>query len=569
MHKHVVIAGGGIAGLSAATYLAEAGFQVTLCESKLELGGKAKSIRLPDRNPTEHSLRGFSNDYQTLLSLLSRIPGDDGRALLENLVCIHPLRLLEGAILGEQAELAPVRRTSRKGFFRRFLGALRTTVRVLRRGTQMIIGLRRRGVPVSETIAYLYAHIRLLWMCKERIQYELGDISYAEYLGFDQLSPVAVHFFSSLPRVIVAARANAEAAAIANLTLRMLFHFDRSPAGLEDANLTMAMMLNGPTSERLIEPWAMHLRTLGVDIQLACELVDADFAEGRITAVKLKDGRRVKCDYCVLAVPYLMLKRLSERSEIGNYIPHLRRKHQISLEASNGMQLFLKGLPEPCPPQFRAGAGTSHLDSEWSFVTVVQGEGFWNDIPLPAGTKYVLSATWSSGEIPGRGTGKTVAQCTPEELLSECLAQCGMERRFVIGWQIDQELRHICDEEYQKIRDDLSPHLAGEPYNGVRLLNFSPLTILLPGARHNSPRLRTEVPNLFLAGEAIYSPDLTLQIPTMEKAASSGYLVARAIAQGYAPALAEAMKLPEFDPLPLPILRHIDKWFWDRAPHGD
>ena len=42
MSKHVVIAGGGIAGMAAATFLAEAGFRVTICESASQFGGKGE-----------------------------------------------------------------------------------------------------------------------------------------------------------------------------------------------------------------------------------------------------------------------------------------------------------------------------------------------------------------------------------------------------------------------------------------------------------------------------------------------------------------------------------------------
>lgn len=76
---HVVIAGAGIAGLAAAMILAEAGVRVTLCEAASEAGGKAKSLRLADGHPTEHSLRVYTDTYQTLLTLFSRIPTEHDR----------------------------------------------------------------------------------------------------------------------------------------------------------------------------------------------------------------------------------------------------------------------------------------------------------------------------------------------------------------------------------------------------------------------------------------------------------------------------------------------------------
>ena len=48
MLQTVAILGGGVAGLSAAHELAERGFHVRVYEKKLVLGGKARSIPVPD-----------------------------------------------------------------------------------------------------------------------------------------------------------------------------------------------------------------------------------------------------------------------------------------------------------------------------------------------------------------------------------------------------------------------------------------------------------------------------------------------------------------------------------------
>lgn len=113
--------------------------------------------------------------------------------------------------------------------------------------------------------------------------------------------------------------------------------------------------------------------------------------------------------------------------------------------------------------------------------------------------------------------------------MTECLTQCGLDKSNVLGWRIDHELKHLDEAEYEKVASELPPHLVSAPARGQRMVNFSPLTVLMPGARHRSPGICTSVPNLLLAGEVIYSPDLTLFVPTMEKAACSGYLAARQI----------------------------------------
>ena len=164
----------------------------------------------------------------------------------------------------------------------------------------------------------------------------------------------------------------------------------------------------------------------------------------------------------------------------------------------------------------------------------------------------------------GRLFHKTLPECSPEEIVAECLAQCGVDKSIVLGWQIDHELRFMEENEYRAAANTLAPHLEIETETGRRLLNFStPLSILLPGARSHGPQIHTEVPNLMLAGEAAHSPDLTLFIPTMEKAASSGYVAAMEIARQTDAKAAEKIQMDFKDPFPFAALRRLDQWFWN------
>lgn len=58
----------------------------------------------------------------------------------------------------------------------------------------------------------------------------------------------------------------------------------------------------------------------------------------------------------------------------------------------------------------------------------------------------------------------------------------------------------------------------------------------------------------------IYSPDLTLFVPTMEKAACSGYLAARQIMNMVA-SHAAPLRIDFRDPAPFAVLRRVDRWF--------
>lgn len=159
--------------------------------------GKAKSLRLADGHPTEHSLRVYTDTYQTLLTLFSRIPTEHDRTVLDNLVGVSMVSATAQGVIGRIA--APVALQRRRPTFARIIGKVveppRQLVRILLRGPMVIVGLAQRGVPATDVLHYLYAHLRLLWMCRERLLAELGDISYADYLQLGCKSAQAQEFF--------------------------------------------------------------------------------------------------------------------------------------------------------------------------------------------------------------------------------------------------------------------------------------------------------------------------------------------------------------------------------------
>ncbi len=76
MPKHVVVIGGGVAGLAAATTLAEQGIQITLLEAGSQLGGRARSVAI-EANSQVHQLDNGQHillgAYQETLKLLAKI----------------------------------------------------------------------------------------------------------------------------------------------------------------------------------------------------------------------------------------------------------------------------------------------------------------------------------------------------------------------------------------------------------------------------------------------------------------------------------------------------------------
>jgi 15-cis-phytoene desaturase len=79
MSIRVAIAGGGLAGLTCAKYLADAGLQVTVIESQPFLGGRASTFRDADGEWVEQGLHLFLGAYTEFKKLLQEIgaPPDD------------------------------------------------------------------------------------------------------------------------------------------------------------------------------------------------------------------------------------------------------------------------------------------------------------------------------------------------------------------------------------------------------------------------------------------------------------------------------------------------------------
>lgn len=70
--RHVVVVGGGIAGLACAAVLAERGVRVTLVEACEQLGGRVRAWPLPDGRTMSRGFHAFFRQYYTLRSLLRR-----------------------------------------------------------------------------------------------------------------------------------------------------------------------------------------------------------------------------------------------------------------------------------------------------------------------------------------------------------------------------------------------------------------------------------------------------------------------------------------------------------------
>jgi len=242
MQQTVAVFGGGVAGLSAAHELAERGFQVHVYERKSVLGGKARSIPVPNSGangrlplPREHGFRFFPGFYKHITDTMRRTPyGAHGKVFDYLSVATRMLLARAG-----QTEIAWISRRPR-------------TLEDLR--AFLIELLTQLGVPLEEL-----KFSRLLMFatsCAERRITEYENIAWWDFIAAPRMSKLYQAYLGQGPtRSLVAVRAEESSTRTVGGTQLQLMYSFISPDGVPDR------LLSGPTNDVWIYPWTQHSGT--------------------------------------------------------------------------------------------------------------------------------------------------------------------------------------------------------------------------------------------------------------------------------------------------------------------
>lgn len=284
--EHVVVVGGGIAGLAAATILAERGVRVTLFEKEGFLGGRAGSWddHLGDGTPfqMERGFHAFFRHYYNLRGLIARI--DPANALLVPMTD-YPLHGPDGAV------------ESFSGLPKRPPWNL---VKLVWRSPSLKLKdlFRVDGPAASAMLAY-----------DPKDTYERWDSTTAgDYLD-------SLRFPESARRMLFDVFAHSffnpeERFSAAELLMYFHYYFLGNPEGL------IFDCANVPFSRGIWDPLAARLRALGVRIETSCAVSKVS-KRGETWSVATDRGD-VDADALVLAVTVPGLKAIVEASpELG------------------------------------------------------------------------------------------------------------------------------------------------------------------------------------------------------------------------------------------------------------
>jgi 15-cis-phytoene desaturase len=275
--RTALVIGAGPAGLAAAKYLSDAGHSVRVIEKRNILGGKLSSWRDRDGDWLETGLHAFFGGYTSLLSLLSDV-GIADHVLWQPHALTWALRpnfspRWNGGTAFEEFRFANIP------------APLNGVAAVL--SSRYIFNAREKVLFATGTLPVLLGD--------SRYADRQDDLTYARWHRQRGMSEHMLQtFFAPMALALnftPVERISAEA------MLRVMTYFASSKFA------SRAGFLDGPPSERLIDPLAAHLRTRGVQIDAAEPAAELLFSEDRCVGVRTRNGTTYEADAVILATP--------------------------------------------------------------------------------------------------------------------------------------------------------------------------------------------------------------------------------------------------------------------------
>jgi uncharacterized protein with NAD-binding domain and iron-sulfur cluster len=536
--RTVAVLGGGMAGLAAAHELVERGFDVTVYERNA-LGGKARSIPVPGTAaggrrplPGEHGFRFFPGFYHHVPDTMRRIPfPGNARGVWDNLVAATEGRSprTKGRPDGQIFGIIPDP-----------LEAL--TVDGLRRiVTEELV--KQQGVRPDEGAFFANRLMVFLTSSDERRYGQWEHTAWKDFVRADGKSEEYRKVISSgLTRTVVAAKENvASTRTIGNMAEAFLMNImGRGNDGELDR------VLNLPTNEAWIDPWVVHLRKLGVRFRVGQTVEALAVRNGRIGYARVRDRRgtrrHVEADWFVCALPAERARRLWSPRVLA-VDASLEAMNELFVDWMVGIQFFLKR---------RIDLTHGHLafiDSPWALTALTQAQ-FWPDRDF--GRDYgdgsavdCLSVDASDWDTPGILFGKPAKECTREQIAQEVWAQMQAHLNDGGKHELPGDVLHSWF---------LDPGIAWIKSRG-RNRNDTPLLVNTVGTWDKRPQARTEVPNLFLAGDYVQTD---VDLATMEGANESGRAAVNALLEAAGSKAERVRTYKLYDPPEYEAAKRVD-----------
>jgi 15-cis-phytoene desaturase len=474
MQQTVAILGGGVAGLSAAHELAERGYEVRVYERKPVLGGKARSIPVPNSGsdgrrplPGEHGFRFFPGFYKHVIDTMRRIPYGAHSNTFDNLAAATRILLARAG----QTEITWVARSpTTLDDFRAFLLELFTPL----------------GVPLDETSYFVSRLLIVATSCPERRLAEFEKIAWWDFIAAPRMSKAyQAYLGEGLTRSLVAMRAEESSTRTVGCTQLQLLY------GLICPDRVFDRLLSGPTSDVWITPWTQYLEKLGVEFYPGTQVTEIETAGGRVTGVTVESASgnsAITADYYIAAMPVEVMAALMT-DNLKRAAPSLANLDKLSTRWMNGIQFYLS-QDEPL-----VNGHAIYLDSPWALTSISQRQ-FWTNVDLSQFgnglIRGILSVDISEWQAAGVVYGKPAQECTAAQIKEEVWTQLKQHLNVSGAMPIKDE---------NLIAWFLDPDIQFP--NPSAAVNAEPLLINTAGSLQYRPEAQVELENFFVASDYV------------------------------------------------------------------
>ena len=545
--RHVLVLGGGVAGMTAAHELCERGFRVTVIERHDIPGGKARSMPAtkvglggPPYPPGEHGFRFFPSFYRHLPDTMRRIPfAGNSNGVLDNLVPAHRAEI---ARTGGRSLQLPL---SMPGS----IGDVRLVLKDLFHNDLHI--------PKRDWLHFVLLLVRLLASCERRRFEQYENESWWAFSGADRRSPqYAEYLADGLTRTLVAAKAREMSARTGGSILLQLLRL----AGPDES---VDRVLDGPTNDRWIDPWLDHLRSRGVDYRSGTHVRQLVCDGTRITKVIVADAtdgaQGIDVDLVVSALPVERLQGLLTM-EVITAQPALADIAKLRTRWMNGVVYYLaRDVPI-------VQGHVLYMDSPWALTSISQPQ-FWTGIDIGSygdgRIKGILSVDVSDWDAVAPRLGVPAIECDYDMIVDEVWQQIVdhldgdgatvLEAGDRLGAFVDSDITGDADSPARRTAADRSVDI-----------NKEPLLVNTAGSWADRPVSVTAFANLFLAGDFVRT---YTDLATMEGANESARRAVNALLDSLGSTADRCAVWPLHEPALFRPLKAIDAVGY-RLRHG-
>ncbi len=465
--RRVVVIGGGLAGLAAASALSSRGMSVTVLESRPRLGGRASSITDRDTGETidncQHVAMGCCTSFR---AFCEETGCEDLFQTQQELYFVGPPGQAKVVRFAASSLPAPLHLAS---------SFLKMPWFTLGEKMQIAFGLRALAKDAMKT-----------------------DCSFQEWLDGQRQSETVQRRFWHL--VLVSALSES----LDRISLRHArkVFVDGFLASREGWQVSIPTVPLDDVYESRI---SAALRKHGADIRVKAGVRRLLIHDGRISGVELRDGSEISADEFVLAVPHYLVKTmLPDEMAIHPDVAALDRLETAPIASVHlWYDQPLTDLPH-----------ATFVDrlSQWMFNRTVLGRRVCLDAQPDSAVRQDAPysvADRSMAPLP-KGEGENDGGCCLQVVISAAHDLSAMSEDDVIA-KVDSELREVWPESCD------AKLIRGRMITEHRAV-FSPL----PGVDELRPVQQSPIPNLQFAGDWTR----TGWPATMEGAVRSGYLAA-------------------------------------------